>query len=124
MEYFVSENDKLWKMEDEALADFAAKELAQIGLVDPSAVLDSTIIRVKKTYPAYFGSYKNFDLIRNFTDQISNLYLVGRNGMHRYNNQDHSMLTAMAAVHNIASGELRKDNIWQVNTEEDYHESK
>jgi len=87
-------------------------------------VLDSTVIRVKKTYPAYFGTYAEFDTVRKYLDQLDNLYLVGRNGQHRYNNQDHSMLTAIEAVNNIASGRVDKSNVWDVNVEAEYHESK
>ena len=75
-----------------------------------------------KTYPAYFGTYDEFDVIRDFTDKIENLFLIGRNGMHKYNNADHSMLTAMIAVENIIKGNKTKDNIWQINAEEEYHE--
>jgi hypothetical protein len=77
-----------------------------------------------KTYPAYFGSYDRFPEIRSYVDLFENLFLVGRNGMHKYNNQDHSMLTAMVAVDNIASGSTDKENIWSVNTEQEYHEEK
>ena len=77
-----------------------------------------------KAYPAYFGSYDDFGVIRDFTDGFENLFLLGRNGMHRYNNQDHSMLTAMTSVDNVAAGVRTKDNIWAVNTEEEYHEQK
>ncbi len=87
-------------------------------------VLDATVIRVPKTYPAYFGTYEKFDRLREHIDIYSNLYLVGRNGMHKYNNQDHSMLTAMISVDNIIEGREDKRNIWDVNTEEDYHETK
>jgi UDP-galactopyranose mutase len=79
---------------------------------------------VPKTYPAYFGSYHRFDRIRKFTDSYANLFLIGRNGMHRYNNMDHSMLTAMVAVDNVASGNQEKANIWEVNTESEYHEAR
>jgi hypothetical protein len=82
------------------------------------------VLRVPKAYPAYFGTYERFDEIRAGVDTIPNLYLIGRNGMHRYNNQDHSMLTAMVAVENIAAGSDRKDNIWSVNVEQEYHETK
>ena len=82
------------------------------------------VIRVPKTYPAYFGSYDRFKVIRDYLDTFENLFLVGRNGMHRYNNQDHSMLTAMTAVENIRDGVRTKDNIWEVNTEMEYHEEK
>ena len=77
-----------------------------------------------KTYPAYFGSYDRFEILRAYLDGIDNLFLIGRNGMHRYNNQDHSMLTAMAAVDCIASGRTDKSAIWSVNTEQDYHEER
>jgi hypothetical protein len=80
------------------------------------------VVHVPKSYPAYFGSYDRFDVIRNYTDRIENLFLVGRNGMHKYNNQDHSMLTAMTAVENILNGVLSKDNIWAINTEMEYQE--
>jgi hypothetical protein len=79
---------------------------------------------VPKAYPAYFGSYDRFDTIRAFTDSFANLFLVGRNGMHKYNNQDHSMLTAMTAVENIVNGVTTKDNLWSINTETEYHEEK
>ena len=77
-----------------------------------------------KTYPAYFGTYGEFDIVRSYLDGFVNLFPVGRNGMHRYNNQDHSMLTAMAAVENIRDGIEDKSNLWAVNTEEDYHEER
>jgi protoporphyrinogen oxidase len=93
-------------------------------MADRADVLDATVIRVPKTYPAYFGTYQNFDQIRNYVNQIENLFLIGRNGMHRYNNQDHSMLTAMMAVDNIAAGIKDKSNLWDVNTEMEYHETK
>jgi protoporphyrinogen oxidase len=85
-------------------------------------VLDVCLVRVPKAYPAYFGTYERFDEIRRFTDRYENLFLIGRNGQHRYNNMDHSMLTAMTAVDNIIAGITTKDTIWDVNTEEEYHE--
>jgi hypothetical protein len=87
-------------------------------------VEDSHVVHVPKTYPAYFGSYDRFDIIRKYLDGFENLFLVGRNGMHKYNNQDHSMLTAMTAVENIVNGVVTKDNIWAINTEMEYHEEK
>ena len=84
--------------------------------------MDTVVIRVPKAYPAYFGTYDQFAEIREWVDSIENLHLIGRNGMHRYNNQDHSMLTAMAAVENIFSGRQNKSNVWDVNTEQEYHE--
>lgn len=124
MEYFVSEGDELWEKADKDMATMGIDELSKIGIIDKADVLDSTVIRIKKTYPAYFGTYSRFDEIRKFTDKFSNLFLVGRNGMHRYNNQDHSMLTAMTAVENIIEGRKDKDNIWDVNVEKEYHEEK
>jgi len=124
LEYFCNEGDKLWTMEDQAFIDFAIAELVRIDIVKKEKVLDATMIRVPKTYPAYFGTYKNFDTLKAFTDSVENLFLIGRNGMHRYNNADHSMLTAMVAVENIKKGVRDKDNIWAVNTEEEYHEQK
>lgn len=82
------------------------------------------VVRMPKTYPGYFGTYDRFDDLRKYIDTFENLFLVGRNGMHKYNNQDHSMLTAMVAVDNIAAGITTKDNIWDVNTEMEYHEEK
>ena len=87
-------------------------------------VLDATVIRMEKTDPAYFGTYDRFHVIRDFVDRYHNLFLVGRNGMHKYNNQDHSMLTAMTAVDNIIEGRRDKANIWAVNTEMDYHKAR
>ena len=124
LEYFCNEGDELWCMEDEKFKKFAAAELEKIGIIEKEDILDSIVIRVEKTYPAYFGSYDRFDVIRNYTDSFDNLFLIGRNGMHRYNNQDHSMLTAMTAVENIVNSVTTKDNIWQVNSEEEYHETK
>ncbi len=124
LEYFCNQGDELWNMPDEQFKTMAASELEKIGIIEQSDVLDSVVIRIEKTYPAYFGSFSRFDVIRNYTDSFDNLFLIGRNGMHRYNNQDHSMLTAMTAVENIVNGITAKDNIWQVNSEEDYHEMK
>jgi protoporphyrinogen oxidase len=122
LEYFCNEGDQLWTLSEEDFQELAIHELAKIGIIDPVDVRDGVVIKVKKTYPAYFGTYPKFNLIREFTDQFKNLFLIGRNGMHRYNNMDHSMLTAMAAVDNIIKGEDFKDNLWDINTEEDYHE--
>ena len=116
--------DALWKMEDAELERLGREELVRIGIVNESDVLDSCVVRQKKAYPAYFGSYDRFDRIRVWLDEIENLFLVGRNGMHKYNNQDHSMLTAMVAVDTIASGGCDKASIWAVNTEAEYHEEK
>ena len=122
LEYFCNESDKLWSTPDAELIQLGREELHRIGLIDSGDVLDGTVIRMEKTYPAYFGSYDRFDEIRAYVDGFENLFLLGRNGMHRYNNQDHSMLTAMVAVDNILAGETGKANLWDINTEQDYHE--
>ena len=124
LEYFCFERDELWAMKDEDMIKFAAEELDKIGIINKEEVVDGVVVRMPKTYPAYFGAYKQFDEVRKFTDEFENLFLVGRNGMHKYNNQDHSMLTAMVAVENILNNVTSKDNIWAVNTEQEYHESK
>jgi protoporphyrinogen oxidase len=124
LEYFCNESDPLWKLSDDEMAKFAIAEISKIGILKAEDVEDSHVVHVPKTYPAYFGSYDRFDTIREFTDGFENLFLVGRNGMHKYNNQDHSMLTAMTAVENIVNGVATKDNIWAINTEAEYHEEK
>jgi protoporphyrinogen oxidase len=124
LEYFCNESDPLWKLNDKEMAQLAVREVAKIGILNPEDVEDAHVVHVPKAYPAYFGSYDRFDVIRNYVDGFENLFLVGRNGMHKYNNQDHSMLTAMTAVENIVSGVTSKANIWAVNTEMDYHEAK
>lgn len=123
-EYFCSTKDEMWNMTDEELADMTAKELSLIGLIEEDDVLDSVVIKMEKAYPSYYGTYAGFDEIRNFLDGFENLFPIGRNGMHKYNNSDHSMLTAMTAVENIINGITDKSNIWAVNMEEDYHEEK
>jgi protoporphyrinogen oxidase len=122
LEYFCNEGDDLWRKSDAELIELGREELHKIGIIDSADVSDGTVIRVEKTYPAYFGSYDRFDEIRKYVDGFENLFLVGRNGMHRYNNQDHSMLTAMVAVDNIIAGETGKANLWDINTEQEYHE--
>ena len=124
LEYFCDKGDELWNKSDEEFLRFATEEMVKIKMINREDVVDSTIIRMEKTYPCYFGTYDDFGAIREFTNGIENLFLIGRNGMHRYNNQDHSMLTAMAAVENIATGKASKENIWEVNAEEEYHEKK
>jgi len=124
VEYFCYETDAIWNLSDEEMTDLAKRELHRIGIIDKAEVLDSTVHRMAKTYPAYFGTYSQFGELREYLDRIDNLFLVGRNGMHKYNNQDHSMLTAMTAVENIAQGRTDKSNIWAVNTEMDYQETK
>jgi protoporphyrinogen oxidase len=124
LEYFCNETDAIWKLSDEKMVALATAELSKIGIIDATEVLDATVLRMEKTYPAYFGTYDRFAEIRAHVDRYENLYLVGRNGMHRYNNQDHSMLTAMMAVDDIISGKTDKNELWEVNTEMDYHEEK
>lgn len=123
LEYFCNETDDLWKLSDEAMKRLAVEELARIDILDPAEVLDAVVIRVPKAYPGYFGSYDQFPRLREYLDGFENLFLIGRNGMHRYNNQDHSMLTAMAAVECHLAGSTDKARIWNINTEEDYHET-
>jgi protoporphyrinogen oxidase len=124
LEYFCYDTDPLWHMPDAELKIFAANELQKIGILSTAEVLDSHVVRVPKTYPAYFGTYSRFDELRAFTDTFTNLFLVGRNGMHKYNNQDHSMLTAMVVVDGIAAGHVDKASLWSINTEQEYHEEK
>lgn len=124
MEYVVSEKDDVWKLSDKAMADFGISELEKMGIIDSKKVIDTDVIHLKKVYPAYFGTYPEFAKVRKFTDSFDNLFLIGRNGQHHYNNQDHSMLTAIEAVKNIIAGRKDKKNIWNVNTEKQYNESK
>ena len=124
MEYFCDENDDFWKTSDEELMGLAKTEISKISLVGKENIIDSVVIKMEKTYPAYFGTYNQLEVIKKYINNFENLFLIGRNGMHKYNNQDHSMLTAMIAVDNIISGTKSKDNLWEVNTEGDYHEKK
>lgn len=124
MEYFCNEGDELWEKDEASMKALGIEELAQIGIINKEDVLDTTVIKMEKAYPAYFGTYDDFGQIKTYTDQIENLFMVGRNGMHKYNNSDHSMLTAMVAVDNIVNGIKTKKNIWEINTEQEYHESK
>ena len=122
LEYFCSEGDDLWRRDDDEMIEFAAAELEAIGMIHRADVVDGTVIRVPKTYPGYFGAYAEFPRLRRWIDDVANLWLVGRNGMHRYNNQDHSMLTAKRAVEAILAGSADKAAIWEVNVDDDYHE--
>jgi protoporphyrinogen oxidase len=124
MEYFCNQTDAFWKLQNDAISKLAIDELITIGLARKEDVLDTVVLRMEKTYPAYFGTYNRFDLVRQFTDSFPNLFLIGRNGMHKYNNSDHSMLTAMVAVDNICNGITDKSNLWEINTEQEYHEEK
>src|SRR6266404_5486024 len=122
LEYFCRKGDALWSMEDAKFIDFAAAELEKIGLIDRRDVMDGTVVRVPKAYPAYFGEYSQFGQVRSYLERFSNLYPVGRNGMHRYNNQDNSMLAANGAVTSIINGGDGRSDIWNINAEDDYHE--
>src|SRR5580658_9857228 len=124
LEYFCYDTDPLWSMPDDKLKQFAAAELEKIGILKTSEVLDAHVARVPKTYPAYFGTYDRFDELRSWLDRFENLFLIGRNGMHKYNNQDHSMLTAMTVVDGLARGHVDKAAVWSINTEQEYHEEK
>ncbi|MBR0091944.1 MAG: NAD(P)/FAD-dependent oxidoreductase [Lachnospiraceae bacterium] len=124
LEYFCNEGDRMWNLEDDDFARRAIREMVTLKLIDSEKdVLDYHVERVKKAYPAYFDTYDEIDTLRAFLDSIENLYCVGRNGQHRYNNIDHSMCTSFEAVHNILSGNKDKSNIWNVNTEQEYHET-
>lgn len=123
LEYFCSEGDEMWKMPDDKFIEFAIDELSSIGIIDKGDVLDKVKLNIKKAYPAYFGTYSKFDDVKSYLNSIDNLYCIGRNGQHRYNNMDHSMLTAIEAVKIIINGG-DKERIWNVNTENEYHESK
>ncbi len=124
VEYFCNETDSFWQLPDREISEQAIREMHSIGILSPASVRDTVIIRVKKAYPSYYGGYADFDKVREYLDTIENLYPVGRNGMHKYNNSDHSMLTAMTAVENIINGRTDKANIWEINTEDEYHEEK
>ncbi len=125
LEYFCNEGDEMWSMADEDFAKLGVSEMVKIGMIDsPDEVIDSHVERVKKAYPAYFDTYDQIDRLRRYLDKIPNLYCVGRNGQHRYNNLDHSMMTSFEAVKNIREGIEDRSNIWNVNTEQSYHEKK
>lgn len=125
LEYFASEGDDLWEKDDKSFIDMAVDELVRMGIISSKDnVLDSYRFKIKKAYPAYFGSYDHFDKVREQLDKIPNLYCIGRNGQHRYNNMDHSMLTGMIAADYINQGITDKTDLWNVNAEKEYHESK
>jgi protoporphyrinogen oxidase len=120
LEYFCFKGDGLWTMRDDDLVALAGRELAQLGLADPSLIFDGCVVRMPKAYPIYDGTYRqHLDAVRRYVDPVSNLHLVGRNGLHKYNNQDHSMLTAMMAVWNMQGA---NHDVWAVNTDFEYHE--
>lgn len=122
-EYFCQAGDELWLKSEEELIALATEELSKIGLIEASAVLDGTLVRMPKAYPSYVGTYEDFDLVKDYFNTFPNLYLIGRNGTHKYNNQDHSMLTALEATNNILNKTTDKKNIWAINTENSNHET-
>lgn len=125
LEFFCKETDTLWQLDDQDMIKLAIAEMKKIRLVTADQALDSIVVHVPKAYPGYFGkSYEAFGTIRKALDSVDNLFLIGRNGMHRYNNQDHSMLTAKEAAEQIVSGQVDKNKIWQINVGDDYHEQK
>ena len=124
LEYFCSEGDEFWNMSEKKCVDFAIKELVSMGIIDEKDVIDSHREKVKKAYPAYFDSYKDINKGIKYLNKKDNLYFIGRNGQHRYNNMDHSMVTGMVAANNIINNIEDKTNIWNVNTEKEYHEEK
>ncbi len=123
LEYFCNEGDEMWNMKEEDFIKFAIDELVKIKIIDKEDVLDSVELKIKKAYPAYFDSYAEFPKVKDYLNSIDNLYCIGRNGQHRYNNMDHSMLTAIETVNVIKNG-LDKSIIWNVNADKEYHETK
>jgi protoporphyrinogen oxidase len=120
LEYFCFEGDGLWTMPDADLIELGKRETGRLGLIDPAAVMDGTVLRIPKAYPIYDETYeRGLQAIRRFLEEVPNLQLVGRNGMHRYNNQDHSMLTAILAARNVLGAHY---DLWQVNVDAEYHE--
>lgn len=125
LEYFVNEGDEFWNMAEEEFSEFGVDEMIKLGLISSrDEVLDTHMEKVKKAYPAYFDTYDEMDKLIDYLNTIENLFCVGRNGQHRYNNMDHSMVTAFETVKNIIGGVKDKSNIWNVNTEKEYHEEK
>ena len=124
LEYFATEGDEMWRMPDADFIKFAIAELDKIDVARLADVRDSVVFHIKKAYPAYFGTYGEFSKIREYVDPIENLFLMGRNGMHKYNNMDHSMLAAMEVAKCIRENSTDKTALWNVNSEEEYHEGK
>ncbi|HVY75264.1 MAG TPA: NAD(P)/FAD-dependent oxidoreductase [Puia sp.] len=124
LEYFCNTADAIWNKSDKELIQFALAEMNKTGLIHGEEMLDATVIRVPKAYPSYIGTYDQFPKIQSFLDQFENLYLIGRNGMHRYNNSDHSMMTAMQAVDNLVNQARDRKNIWDINMEQEFHEER
>ncbi len=123
LEYFANENDALWNMEEKEFIAFAIDELVKIGIIEKKDVIDAFRIKIEKAYPAYFDTYQEFSVVKEYLQKYENLVCIGRNGQHRYNNMDHSMLTAMEAVKALVDPSLDRRVIWEVNAEKEYHES-
>ena len=124
LEYFCNEGDEFWNMSDRECIKFAINELIKMDIISDTAIIDAHVEKVKKAYPAYFDTYKDIDKLITYLNKFDNLYCVGRNGQHRYNNMDHSMVTSFETVNNILNNVKDKSNIWNVNTEKEYHEEK
>lgn len=123
-EYFCNEDDEFWIKNDSDIKDFAIRELEKINMINKADFLDYRVIRQVKAYPAYFGSYKQLNTVKEYLNKFENLFLIGRNGMHKYNNMDHSILSGFTAANNIINNIKSKENIWEINTEKSYHENK
>lgn len=124
LEYFCSEGDVVWEKSDEELQHLAKIELEKLDIARVEDILDSVVVRMPKAYPSYTGTYADIERVRTYLNGFENLYCIGRNGMHRYNNQDHSMLAAMTAVDMVVSGERNMSVLWNINTEQEYHEER
>lgn len=124
LEYFCTEGDKLWNLSEKKFTECAIRELVKMGIVDREDIIDTHQEKVKKAYPAYFDTYSEFDLVKTYLSNISNLWCIGRNGQHRYNNMDHSMMTGIKTAEHIKNDNRDKQDIWNVNTEKEYHEEK
>lgn len=125
LEYFCNENDEFWNKTNDELLEFATNELIKMGIIESKDnILNYHVEKVKKAYPAYFDTYKDFNIVKKYLDKYTNLYCIGRNGQHRYNNMDHSMECAITCIDNILNNKKDKSNIWNINAEREYHEKK
>lgn len=124
LEFFCNEGDAFWKKSDAEMIRCAAHELHHMNMVASTDILDGTCIRIRKAYPAYWGTYHKLDNVKKYLCGVSNLFCIGRNGLHRYNNMDHSMLTAIASVKSITDPGITKESIWEINAEDAYGEEK
>lgn len=122
LEYFCTEGDSFWNRSDSEIIALASKELIKMNFLSESDILDGTCIRVKKAYPAYWGGYEKLGVVRDYLCSFENFFCIGRNGLHRYNNMDHSMLTSIASVKSILDKTVTKHSVWAVNSENGYGE--